>query len=320
MSKNVNKLSVNKLSVNKLSVIVPCYNEEEALPRFAAVTGNVLQELIQSEERVGRELEYEMVFVDDGSRDGTAEQMRQLAREDSHCRYVLLSRNFGKESAMYAGLWEAAAGGCDYCVIMDADLQHPPQLLPEMYRMVVEEGHDCCGGKREGREGDGVVRSLLSRLFYQVCSRLTRMNMKDGYGDFRMMNRTMVDVILEMKERNRYMKGIFQFVGFRTCWIPYENVERTVGKSKWNLKGLFAYALEGILAFSTLPLRVAGLLAVLLVLAGIASACCGAEFSVSLLLVLSGLQMGYLQIMGSYLARDYLENKQRPVYIVRERG
>ena len=146
------------------------------------------------------------------------------------------------------------------------------------------------------------------------------MNMKDGYGDFRMMNRTMVDVILEMKERNRYMKGIFQFVGFRTCWIPYENVERTVGKSKWNLKGLFAYALEGILAFSTLPLRVAGLLAVLLVLAGIASACCGAEFSVSLLLVLSGLQMGYLQIMGSYLARDYLENKQRPVYIVRERG
>ena len=218
---------------------------------------------------------------------------------------------------MYAGLQEAEG---DLCVIMDADLQHPPALLPEMYRMITEEGYDCCGGKRQGREGDSVIRKTLSEMFYRVYRGLTGMKTESGCGDFRMMKRQVAEAILSMKEQNRYMKGIFSFVGFRTCWIPYENVERTEGVSKWSIRRLFRYAADGILAFSTLPLKTAGFLAVFLLLGGLLCLFPGKNPAVGIVLLAAGLQMGYLQILGSYLARDCMENRHRPVYIVREQG
>ena len=332
-----------------LSVIVPCYNEAEGLKLFYTETSKVLQamekgaagaelmeqmELMEPVKRMEpvEPVEYEILFVNDGSSDGTGEIMKALAEKDPHCRYVMFSRNFGKEAAMYAGLKEARG---DYCVMMDADLQHPPALLPEMYQAVSQEGWDCCGGKRVGRDGDGAVRSVLSRAFYKICKALTHLDMGDGYGDFRMMRRAMVDAILEMKEYNRYMKGIFSFVGFQTRWIPYENVERAAGKTKWNLKGLFRYAMEGILSFSTAPLKLAGIFGAGLLMAGIiyllvnllqgfwmplARAVSQMDVVLSLVLLLGGVQMLFLYILGAYLSKDYMENKRRPVYIVRERG
>lgn len=305
-----------------ISVVVPCYNEEESLPHFQREVRHVLEKI--------EDAEYELVFVDDGSSDRTLSALRDLCRQDDHCRYLSFSRNFGKEAAMYAGLREARG---DYCVFMDADLQHPPALLPRMYQAVSEEGYDCCGGKRCGRKGDGRLRSFCSRCFYKIGKALTHMDMGDGYGDFRMMNRTMADAILEMKEYNRYMKGIFSFVGFQTKWIPFENEERREGVSKWNLKSLLSYAVEGIFSFSTTPLRAAGAVGALLVAGGLGYllfrlfkmiVCAGVMTSFDILLtallLLFGVQMLFLYIMGIYLSKDCMENKKRPIYIVRERG
>ncbi len=307
---------------DKISIIVPCYNEEESIPMFYKETVKVLEEM--------EGIDYEFVFVDDGSIDHTLHILKELSRKDTHCRYVSFSRNFGKEAGMYAGLKEAEG---DYCVIMDADLQHPPALLPEMYRTVSTEDYDCCGGKRCGREGDGMLRSLCSCIFYKVSKKLTHMEMSDGYGDFRMMARPMVDAILEMKEYNRYMKGIFSFVGFRTKWIEFHNVERNCGSSKWNFRSLFAYAEEGILAFSTIPLKMAGPVGVLLFLGAILyflvnllqclwipQALSSFDILLTVILLLGGMQMIFLHILGAYISKDYMENKKRPLYIIRERG
>ncbi len=304
----------------KISVIVPCYNEEETLQAFYRETTKVLNTM--------EEITYELMFVDDGSADRTLEILRGLSEEDSRCHYISFSRNFGKEAGMYAGLKESTG---DYCVIMDADLQHPPTLLPQMYRAVHEEGYDCCGGKRCGRDGDGILRSIFSRAFYHVSKGLTHMDMSDGYGDFRMMNRTMVEAILNMQEYNRYMKGIYSFVGFRTKWIEFQNVERQQGVSKWSIKSLFSYAMEGILAFSTTPLKLAGATGILLVMGAIlylivslvicgvkAQAVSGFSVLLSVVLLLAGVQMLFLYIIGAYLSKDYMENKKRPLYIVRE--
>lgn len=319
-----------------ISIIVPCFNEEESLFPFHRETKKVLDSMqaaenaVKSDSMEGKSaLDYEMIFVDDGSSDRTLELMRELQQKDSHCRYVSFSRNFGKEAAMYAGLNEAKG---DFCVIMDADLQHPPALLPKMYEAVSREGYDCCGGKRCGREGDGVLRSFCSRMFYKVGKRLTHMEMADGYGDFRMMNRKMVDAILEIKEYNRYMKGIYSFVGFQTKWIPYENVERENGSSKWNMKSLLAYAMEGILSFSTAPLKLAGLAGGMLLLAAAAfllgnligvllgaAALTDFDILLTVILFLGGMQMMFLYIVGIYLSKDCMENKKRPLYIVKER-
>lgn len=303
------------VSKEKLSVIVPCYNEEESLPLFHGEITAVLQGMT--------EVDYELVFVNDGSNDGTLEMMKNLADRDSHVRYVGFSRNFGKEAGMYAGLAEAEG---DYCVLMDADLQHPPTLLPEMYKVISEEGYDCCGGQRCGREGDGFLRSLFSKTFYKISKGLTKMDMTDGHGDFRMMKRTVVDAILEMKEYNRYMKGLFSFVGFNTKWIEYENVERACGDTKWNFKSLFSYAFEGILSFSTAPLKVAGIAGCLLFLAGLLVLILNlttlnrVDVVLAAVLMVSSLQMFFLYILGAYVSKDYLENKKRPVYIVKEKG
>lgn len=305
----------------KISVIVPCYNEEEALPLFYQETTSILKCMDQ--------VEYEIIFIDDGSNDGTSSAIKRLAKEDSCCRYVIFSRNFGKEAAMYAGL-QAAVG--EYCVIMDADLQHPPALLPEMYRAVTQEGYDCCGGKRMGREGDGLLRTLFSRIFYRIGKGLTRLEMQDGYGDFRLMKRCVVEAILQMGEYNRYMKGIFSFVGFETKWIPFENSERVCGDSKWNFKSLLKYAMEGILSFSTAPLKLPGLMGMVLFIAGVLflavnliqgiwlpGAYTGLDVVLTAVLLLGSLQMGVLYIMGAYISKDYMENKSRPLYIVKEK-
>lgn len=304
-----------------ISVVVPCYNEEEALPLFYRETERVLQGI--------QGADYEFVFVDDGSHDATGRILKELAERDSHVRYVIFSRNFGKEAGMYAGLSEACG---DYCVIMDADLQHPPALLSQMYKAVSEEGCDCCGGLRIGREGDGFLRSFFSRSFYRISKKLTHMDMSDGHGDFRMMNRAVVDAILEMKEYNRYMKGLFSFVGFNTKWIEYENVERTAGCTKWSFKSLFAYAFEGILSFSTAPLKLAGVIGAVLFLCGmgflawnlvesiwVAHAVSSLDIVLFAVLLLGSLQMLFIYILGAYVSKDYLENKKRPIYIVKEK-
>lgn len=308
--------------MDKLTIIVPCYNEEEALPVFYREIKKVLNGMPQ--------VEPELLFIDDGSRDNTLRVLRALKACDRQCRYIAFSRNFGKEAAMYAGL-ESATG--DYCVIMDADLQHPPALLPEMYRTVHEEGYDCCAGFRKDRKGEGALRSLLSKAFYKVIQKLSHMQMEDGAGDFRMMSRKMVESILALKEYNRYMKGIFSFVGFDTKWIPFENVERAAGTTKWSFKSLFGYALNGIFSFSTTPITIAGAVGlVLFVLSmvygigtGISTLIYGNKVSgyttiVCLILFLNGIQLLVISVLGEYISKSYMESKGRPIYIVKETG
>lgn len=308
--------------MDKLTIIVPCYNEEEALPVFYREIKKVLNGMPQ--------VEPELLFIDDGSRDNTLRVLRELKACDQQCRYIAFSRNFGKEAAMYAGL-ESATG--DYCVIMDADLQHPPALLPEMYRTVHEEGYDCCAGFRKDRKGEGALRSLLSKAFYKVIQKLSHMQMEDGAGDFRMMSRKMVESILALKEYNRYMKGIFSFVGFDTKWIPFENVERAAGTTKWSFKSLFGYALNGIFSFSTTPITIAGAVGlVLFVLSmaygigtGISTLIFGNKVSgyttiVCLILFLNGIQLLVISVLGEYISKNYMESKGRPIYIVKETG
>ena len=303
---------------DKISIIVPCFNEEACIEEFYKETQQVVEEM-----RVKEGADYELLFVDDGSRDGTLDCLRKISRADSHCRFISFSRNFGKEAAMYAGLNEATG---NFAVFMDADLQHPPALLPQMYEAVKSGEYDCCGGKRKGREGDGKLRAFLSRGFYKVCEALTGLNTNDGEGDFRMMNRLVMDAILSLHERGRYTKGIFSFVGFRTKWIAFTNVERKAGESKWNLRALLRYAADGILAFSTAPLRLAGALSALLALGTAFALVCAAlagspqAAQTALILGCGTLQMLVMYIFGLYFARAYKEIKARPVYIVRERS
>lgn len=306
--------------MDKISIIVPCYNEEESLPLFYQETVKELHSI--------ENIDYEFVFIDDGSRDHTMDVLKMLTYKDKRCLYFSFSRNFGKEAAMYAGLQNATG---DYCVIMDADLQHPPALLKPMYEAVSQEGYDCCAGFREDREGEGKLRNFLSKGFYKVIQKMCKLEMSDGAGDFRMMNRVMVNAILEVQEYNRYMKGIFSFVGFDTKWIPFHNVERAAGTTKWSFQSLFRYALDGIFSFSTTPITIAGvvgtLLFVLSLILGVVTAvqtlCFGNDVDgwttiVCLILFLSGIQMLFISILGEYISKDYMENKNRPIYIIKE--
>lgn len=304
--------------MDKISIIVPCYNEEKALPDFYRETTRATEDI------EGAECEF--IFVDDGSGDHTADILESLASADTRCRYISFSRNFGKEAAMYAGLQNASG---DYCVFMDADLQHPPQLLKEMYRVLKTEGYDCCAGLREDRTGENKLRSLLSRTFYKIIRKTCKLDMGDGKGDFRMMSRAMADSILELKEYNRYMKGIFSFVGFDTKWIPFHNVERTAGETKWSLRSLFRYAVDGILSFSSAPVTMAGTTGALLILAAVLTGAwalifggglTGIPLLVCLILLLNGVQMFFISILGQYVSKDYMESKKRPIYIVKKRG
>lgn len=304
-----------------LSVIVPCYNEEENVPDFYA---ELMKNASFFEERG---MDVEILYIDDGSKDKTVEAVRELRKKDDRIRLVSFSRNFGKESAMYAGL-EKAKG--DYVVIMDADLQDPPSLLPEMFA-AIDEGYDSVATRRVSRKGEPPVRSFFARCFYRLMKKISKTEIMDGARDYRLMTRQMVDAILQMSEYNRFTKGIYGWVGFQTKWLEYENIERAKGETKWNFWKLFLYSIEGITAFSTMPLVIASFMGVLFcVLAFCAivfiiirkilfgDPVSGWPSLVCIILMVSGVQLFCLGIVGQYLAKTYMEVKKRPIYLVKE--
>ena len=301
-----------------LSIIVPCYNEEPALQLFYDAIQKVAPDL---------PTELEFIFVDDGSRDGTLQKIQQLHAQDPRVRFVSFSRNFGKEAALLAGLDHARG---DVVVTMDADLQDPPALLPEMYQLIQTGDYDQVGTRRVTRKGEPPIRSFFARRFYRLINHMSKVELVDGARDYRMMTRPVVDALISMREYNRFSKGLFEFVGFRTKWLEYENIERAAGETKWSFWKLFAYAIEGICAFSTVPLVLAALLGVIFCLIAfimviiiiIRTLAFGDPVSgwpslICVILLLGGLQLLALGIIGQYLAKTYLETKHRPVYIVR---
>ncbi len=304
-----------------LSVIVPCYNEEESVADFYA-------ELMKNEAFFReKELEVEILYIDDGSRDNTAAEVKKLREADQRVRLISFSRNFGKEAGMYAGL-EKSRG--DYVVMMDVDLQDPPSLLPQMYSYI-EQGYDSVATRRVSRKGEPPIRSLFARMFYRLMKHISRTEIMDGARDYRLMTRQMVDAILQMQEYNRFTKGIYGWVGFRTKWLEYENVERAKGETKWNFWKLLIYSLEGITAFSTVPLSIASVMGVLfcvlalilIVFIVVRTSIFGDPVSgwpslVCIISLISGVQLFCMGIIGQYLAKTYLEVKRRPIYIVRE--
>ena len=307
--------------MEKISVIVSCYNEEEALPLF-------YEEMERVRKQDFEDMDFEYIFVDDGSKDKTLEEMKELRKKDSKVRYISFSRNFGKEAAMYAGL-EASTG--DYVTLMDADLQDPPALLRQMYDTIKNEGYDCVGTRRVTRKGEPPIRSFFARMFYKIINKMSDIEMVDGARDYRLMTRQMVNAIINMKEYNRYSKGLFSFVGFKTKWIEYENVERVAGETKWSFRKLLRYAIEGITAFSTTPLIISSvvglvfcLIAFLMIILIIVRTMIfgdptsGWPSLVCIIFFVSGIQLFSLGIIGQYLSKTYLEVKNRPIYIIRE--
>lgn len=305
-----------------LSVIVPCYNEEENVPLFYEA---LLQNRPFFEEK---KISLEILYVDDGSGDRTVEEIRKLRDKDQRVHLIAFSRNFGKESAMFAGL-ENCNG--DYVVMMDVDLQDPPSLLPEMFSYI-EKGYDSVATRRVSRKGEPPVRSFFARMFYRLMKKISRTEIMDGARDYRLMTRQMVDAILSMREYNRFTKGIFGWVGFRTKWLEYENVERAKGETKWNFWKLFLYSLDGITAFSTAPLMLASVMGVFFCVVAFAmilfiivrklifgDPVSGWPSLVCIILMTSGVQFFCTGILGQYLAKTYMEVKRRPLYLVKER-
>ena len=303
-----------------LSVVVACYNEEEALPYFYKEIVGIAKKM--------KELDFEFVFVNDGSRDKTLEVVKEFRKKDKRVRYVSFSRNFGKEAAMYAGL-EYSRG--DYVTLMDADLQDPPAILPDMYNYIINEGYDCVGTRRVTRKGEPPIRSFFARMFYKIINKLSKVEMVDGARDYRLMTRQMVDAIISMKEYNRYSKGLFSFVGFKTKWLEYENVNRVAGETKWSFWKLFIYAIDGITAFSTAPLVMSTLIGFIFCLVSFimilfiiaktlmyGDPVSGWPSTVCIIFMVSGIQLFCMGIMGQYLSKTYLETKNRPIYIVKE--
>ena len=306
-----------------LSIVVPCYNEQEVLPMFYEEITRVTDQM----KKDFPELDFEFLFINDGSKDRTLEIFHELADKDRRVRYISFSRNFGKESGMYAGLQNAKG---DFVVVMDADLQHPPAFLPEMYSYVRNGEYDCATTRRTSRKGESKIRSWFAMKFYKIMNKISQTEIVDGAQDFRFMTRQMVDAILEMAEYNRFSKGIFSWVGFKVKYMPYENVERPAGTTSWSFWGLFKYSLEGIMAFSTAPLALSIFLAILtgcaslvLYILAIVGACAGV-FNVPLLLIIAtvllagAFNLGCTGILGMYLGKTYMEVKKRPVYIVGE--
>lgn len=306
--------------MSKLSIIVPCYNEEQAIPLF-------YEELYKNLDKFNN-MEFEIIFINDGSHDKTLETVKKLANKDSNVKYISFSRNFGKESAIYAGL-EASTG--DFVTLMDADLQDPPALLYEMYKAVIEENYDAVGTRRVTRKGEPIIRSICAKLFYKLINKITNFEMVDGARDFVFMKREVVNALLSLKEYNRYSKGLFSFIGFNVKWLEYDNIQRIAGKTKWSFWKLFSYALEGITAFSTKPLILSSLLGllfclisfILIVVIIIKTIALGDPTSgwpslVCIIFMVSGIQLFSLGIIGQYLSKTYLEVKKRPIYIIKE--
>ena len=311
-------------SMSKLiSIVIPCFNEEESLPIF-------YKEICKIREKMKKEhqADFEIILVDDGSKDRTLQIMRQLANEDSGIRYLSFSRNFGKESAIYAGLKNTTG---DYIAMMDADLQDPPELLLEMYEVLESGEYDCAGTRRMDRKGEPPIRSFFAHCFYKLINKMSKADIVDGARDFRLMTRQMTDAILEMGEYNRFSKGIFGWVGFRTKWLEYKNVERVAGNTKWSFWKLFLYSLDGIVAFSTAPLLIASVMGMLFLFVAFimilviifktlmfGEPVAGYPSTMCVMFFIGGLQLFSIGILGQYLSKTYLETKKRPIYIIKE--
>lgn len=304
----------------KISIIVPCYNEEESLPIFYKEIDRI--------SKVMKEVEFEFLFVNDGSRDQTLEVFRRLAKKDKRVRYISFSRNFGKEAGMYAGL-ENATG--DYVAIMDADMQDPPEMVQTMYEEMKKGEYDCIGLRTASHKGYSLLRKFFTNCWYKLIGKISSTEQVPGARDFRLMTRQMVDAIISMKEYNRYSKGIFSFVGFRTKWLIYEAPDRVAGETTWSFWKLFKYAMEGILAFSTTPLVISAFIGILFcfiafiaILAIVIKTLLwgdpvgGWPSLVCIIMFVSGIQLFFFGIMGMYLSKAYLEIKKRPIYIVKE--
>ena len=304
----------------KISLVIPCFNEEESIPLFYEETNKVSKKM--------KDVSFEMIFVNDGSKDKTLEILRDLSKKDKRVRYVSFSRNFGKEAAMYAGL-EKTTG--DYVAIMDADMQDPPEKLIEMYEIITNEDYDCVALYTKSHKGYNFIRKGLTNIWYKLIDKISDSKQVAGARDFRLMTRQMVDSILDMKEYNRYTKGIFGFIGFNTKWLEYEAPERQAGTTKFSLRKLIKYALEGVVAFSTTPLILAayvGLLFCLIAFLAIifiivktliwGDPTSGWPSMACIIIFVSGVQLFFLGVIGIYLSEIYLEVKKRPVYIIKE--
>ena len=303
-----------------ITVVVPCYNEEEVLKSFYNEMIKVASEM--------KNVDFEILFIDDGSKDKTLSIIKNYSTVDSRVKYISFSRNFGKEAAIYAGLKAAIE---EYVVIIDADLQHPPRLIKDMYYGIVKEGYDSVAAYRKDRTGESKIRSFFSRSFFKLASKITKLDFREGEEDYRMMNRMFVDAVLSIKEKNRFTKGIFQWVGFNVKWIEHENINRVAGNSKWSIFKLFTYSLDGIIGFSTVPLLISSflglilclistILGIYLIIKGIStnSVISSSLISVLVTLLISGVQLFLFGILGQYLGKIYLEIKERPLYIVKD--
>lgn len=306
--------------MEKISIIVPCYNEEEAMPLF--------YDEISKTASTFDKVDFEFIFVNDGSKDKTLEVARDLAKKDKRVRYISFSRNFGKEAAMLAGL-EYSNG--DYVAIMDADLQDPPSMLHEMYEGIKNEGYDCVATRRVSRKGEPPIRSFFAKCYYKLINKISSTEIVDGARDYRLMSRQMIDSILSLKEYNRFSKGIFSWVGYNTKWLEYKNVERVAGTTKWSFWKLFKYSLESIFAFSTVPLAISSIIGIMFFLISMimvvfiivrtltfGDPVAGWPSLVCIIFFISGVQLFCVGIIGQYLSKMYLEIKNRPVYIVKE--
>ena len=305
-----------------IDIVVPCYNEEASIRPFYTEIDGILKDM--------QDYFWRIIFIDDGSIDGTMKEIKELENSagSDRIKYISFSRNFGKEAALYAGL---SACDADYCVVMDADLQHPPEMIPKMLKVIDEEDYDCVGARRISRKGEPVIRSAFSRGFYHVINWVTGLNLVSGMTDFRVMKRKVVNAIVSMGESERFIKGIYSWVGFKTKWLEYTNVERAYGTSKWSFKGLWNYAKSGFIAFAVTPLRGVVYLGMLAVLAAVIYAVkVWHDLSIQtrhwedtttiiiLMLFFGGVIITVLGIIGEYIARIYLEVKHRPIYIERE--
>lgn len=304
----------------KISLIIPCYNEEESLPALYTA----IQEVANSMEKY----EFELLFIDDGSKDKTLEKLKEYAETDKRVKYLSFSRNFGKESAMYAGFCNATG---DFVAVMDADMQDPPALLPQMMEIIEGGEYDSVATRRVTRKGDPKIRSFFARGFYKLMGKISDVDIVDGARDFRLMTRAMVDAIVSMGEVNRFSKGIFCWIGFRTYWLPYENVERVAGESKWSFWKLLKYSMDGIIGFSDTPLKIASwsglfftflsviaMLVVFIKALAFGDPVAGWPSTICIILLVAGVQLFCLGIMGQYISKIFRESKHRPQYIIKD--
>lgn len=300
-----------------LSIVVPCYNEEESVKLFLSEIQSILADY-----------NFEVIFVNDGSSDNTLDVIKDLADSNSNVKYISFSRNFGKESAIYAGLSNANG---DLVCLIDADLQHPPRLIPEMIESICAGEADVVAARRTSRKGESRVKSFFSHMFYKVFNRMSQITLVEGATDFRVMKRIVVDAVLDLPEYNRFSKGLFQWVGFETKWIAYENVERVAGESAWSFRQLVRYSVEGVVAFTTIPLTIVIFLGTILSVVAFlymlfiiikyliySDPVQGFATTMSVILLLGGIQLLSIGALGKYLEKTYTETKKRPIYIVRE--